>query len=138
MLDMPLVRIRCRIVSHIPVTIRYGKMIPSVVQHDQYVETIHMQTLTRQSLIQRLQAARNEPAMLQQLSGWAFDHFYAEEEGNLEFEPGYRATISSVLDDLMFGDEAAFALTTDDVARLIRKLETATPTDDDAEYDNDE
>ncbi len=97
-----------------------------------------MQTLTRQILIEHLRAVHNEPALLRQLPGWAFDHFYAEEEGTLEFESGYRLIISSVLDDLMFGDEAAFALTTDDVERLIGKLEAATPTDDDLNDDDDE
>ena len=96
-----------------------------------------MQTLTRQKLLEHLRAACATPKGIRQLPGWAFDQFYAEEEGNAQFEQDYRIIIGSVLDDLMFGDEAAFALTKDDVERLIRKLEDATPQNH-HEFDDDE
>lgn len=96
-----------------------------------------MQTLTRQILLEHLRAARATPGGIRQLPAWAFDQFYAVEEGKLELEQGYRGIISRTLDNLMFGDEAAFALTTDDVDQLIRKLEVATPQDHD-EPDDDE
>ena len=87
-----------------------------------------MPTLTRQTLIERLRAARAAPDVARQLPAWAFDQFYAEEEGTLEFEPGYRAIMQAVLDDLMFADSAAFALKDDDIERMIAALEGAQPT----------
>jgi hypothetical protein len=96
-----------------------------------------MHVLTRQTLIERLRATSAAAEALRQLPAWAFDQFYAEEEGKVAFEPGYRSVINSVLDDLMFGDETAFALTVDDVERLVHKLEHAQPADDD-QLDDDE
>jgi len=96
-----------------------------------------MQTLTRQQIIEQLHAAAATPELLRTLPAWAWDQFYAHEDEQIAFEPGYRAAISSVLDDLMFGDDAAFALTNDDVARLIRVLEHAQPATHD-EFDEDD
>lgn len=99
-----------------------------------------METLTRQQIIDRLRAADSE-AGLRALPAWAFEQFYAAEDGRLAFEPGYRHVIGTVLDDLMFGDDPAFALTPPDAARLIGVLERAEPrtdNDDDDDDDDDE
>jgi hypothetical protein len=102
------------------------------------VDTNCMHTLTRQQIIERLRAAGNTPASLRTLPAWAFEQFYAAEEGSIAWEPGYRRVISTVLDDLMFADDAAFALVEDDVARLINTLEHAQPTPDNDDDDDDE
>ncbi len=98
-----------------------------------------MHTLTRQQLIERLRAVGDTPAALRALPAWAFEQFYAAEEGRIGLEPGYRRAISTALDDLMFADDATFALASDDITRLIRSLEHAQPTpDDDDDNDNDD
>ncbi len=84
-----------------------------------------MQVLSRHDVIEQLQAATQGQLDARRLAQWAFDQFYAEEAGTLEFEPGYRRAIGVVLDDLMFGDERSFQLTDTDLQRLIRQLEQA-------------
>lgn len=102
------------------------------------MNTNHMHTLTRQEIIARLRAA-NTPAAVHALPAWAFEQFYAWEEGKLALELGYRSVLSAVLDDVMFGDDPAFALTNDDVAQLIHRLEQAQlGTDDDDDEDEDD
>lgn len=95
-----------------------------------------MQVLTRQQLIEQLQAAADGKAEPQQLSGWAFDHFYAEEEGIVEFEPGYRRVIAAVLDDLMFGDQPGFYLTATELHQMIQHVLHAEPAANDVDEDN--
>lgn len=97
-----------------------------------------MQTLTRHMLIEHLRAASTTPQALRQLPAWAFDQFYAAEEGRLQFESGYRSVIGAVLDDLMFGDEAAFALTTEDVEQLVHRLQRAAPADNESDDELDD
>lgn len=96
-----------------------------------------MTRLTRQDVIQQLQVAAEGTIPAKTLSRWAFDQFYAEEAGDVEFEPGFRHSIGAVLDDLMFGDEPDFALTADDLRNRIDRLAAAQPTFDDDEEDED-
>lgn len=95
-----------------------------------------MQVLTRQQLIEQLQAAAAGKTEAQQLSGWAFDHFYAEEEGTVEFEPGYRRVIAAVLDDLMFGDQPGFYLSDTELNQMIQHVLKAEPTANDVDEDD--
>lgn len=100
-----------------------------------------MTQLTRQELISQLRAAHQATALdqaLRTLARWAFDQFYGEEEGRLDFEPGYRRVIGQSLDDLMFSDQATFALSATDLQRMIERLEQATPTADDDISEDDE
>jgi hypothetical protein len=97
-----------------------------------------MDTLTRQQLIERLQASAQGNAAPTQLSAWAFDQFYAEEAGTIEFEPGFHRPISTVLDDLMFGDQPGFHLSAAELQQMITHLEQATPTVDEEEDDDDD
>ena len=95
-----------------------------------------MQVLTRQQLIEQLQAAADGQIEPQQISGWAFDHFYAEEEGSVEFEPGYRRVIATILDDLMFGDQPGFYLTEIELQQMIQHVLNAEPTANDVDEDD--
>jgi hypothetical protein len=63
------------------------------------------------------------------LAAWAFDQVYAEEEGRVEFEPGYAVAIDAVLDELMFGDSPPFVLDEAQAQRLIQALDQARPTE---------
>ena len=84
-----------------------------------------MQVLSRRDVIEQLQATTQGQLDALRQAQWAFDQFYAEQEGRLEFEPSYRRAISMVLDDLMFGDEHPFRLTKADLQHLIQQLEQA-------------
>lgn len=55
------------------------------------------------------------------LANWAFDMFYAIEQG--EVTEADSDLVVDVLDELMFADEALFALGEADLRRLIARLE---------------
>jgi hypothetical protein len=57
------------------------------------------------------------------LATWAFDLFYAIEQGEEEVEAGDNDLIAEALDELMFADEKPFALDDADLRRLIARLE---------------
>jgi|GEM_PF-406600 len=99
-----------------------------------------MQTLTRDQLIHQLQQAQQGSVDAAALARWAFDQFYGEEAGTVEYETGYRRVIAAVLDELMFGDEPAFLLSAADLAQQIERLRNATPVvgDEDDEDDKDD
>ncbi|HEX6289355.1 MAG TPA: hypothetical protein VFZ66_09205 [Herpetosiphonaceae bacterium] len=97
-----------------------------------------MERLTRQQLIEQLRAAATGEIEIHTLSSWAFDQFYAEEEGTVEFEPGYRRAIGAVLDDLMFGDQPGFYLTTTELDQMIQHLSLAEPVADDVDDDEED
>ena len=101
-----------------------------------------MNTLSRQQLIDRLipsaRGANEESPAAATLAGWAFDQFYAEEAGTLEFEPGYRGVIGAVLDDLMFSDQPNFHLAPTEIAQMIAHLEQAEPADDEDDDEEDD
>jgi hypothetical protein len=61
------------------------------------------------------------------LAAWAFDQIYAEEEGGVEFEPGYAVAIDAILDELIFGDSPPFLLDEAHARRLIQQLDQALP-----------
>lgn len=59
----------------------------------------------------------------EQLTGWAFDRFYAIEQGEDEVEEADAEPIGAALDDLMFADDESFALDEADLRRLIARLQ---------------
>jgi hypothetical protein len=59
------------------------------------------------------------------LAGWAFDRFYAIDQGVELIETADADVIAATLDELMFADAAPFALTQGDVQRLIARLQHA-------------
>ncbi len=93
-----------------------------------------MALLTRQQVIEHIETAGGGPASL---ARWAFDQFYAEEEGTIEFEPGYRHAIGAVLDELMFADEPRFALSEEALQALVGRLRAARPGSDDEDGDDE-
>jgi hypothetical protein len=98
-----------------------------------------MNVLTRQDIIAQLRGTKKGALTAQQLADWAFDQFYAEEEGAVQFEPGYRKVIAVVLDDLMFADTETFNLTADDVERMVQQLEhTPAVLDEGTEWEDDD
>ncbi len=96
-----------------------------------------MNVLTRQDILTQLHAAMVGKLTEQQLAAWAFEQFYAEEAGRLEFEPGYRQIIGAVLDELMFGDAESFRLKNEDFQRLREQLEQAEAQPADEEEQDD-
>lgn len=97
-----------------------------------------MTQLTRQEVIDQLRAAIDGNIDSHSLAAWAFDQFYAIEEGTVAIEPGYKRPIGGVLDDLMFADQPEMALTPDDLRALIAQIERATPVEDEDEEDEDD
>lgn len=91
--------------------------------------------LTRQQVIEQLEASGTRA---ESLAHWAFDQFYAEEQGTVEFEPGYRRAIGVVLDELMFADEPQFRLNRDHLRALADSLRAAQPGPDDEDDEDDE
>lgn len=57
------------------------------------------------------------------LADWAADLFYALDQGAMAVNPEDAAVIAAVLDDLMFADDASFALDEADLRRLIARLQ---------------
>lgn len=76
----------------------------------------------RKALIEKLQerlAGRIDAAELAQ---WAFDRFYELDQGMLAVHSGDVDVIADVLDELLFADDARFALDETDLRRLIARL----------------
>jgi hypothetical protein len=97
-----------------------------------------MSLLDRAQLIAQLHAAAQGDTSAQELAAWAFDQFYAEEAGAVEFEPGYRRVIAGALDDLMFADQPGFQLAAADLQQLVAHLQAAEPALDDEDDDDPE
>ncbi|MEI7772305.1 MAG: hypothetical protein WCI67_20105 [Chloroflexales bacterium] len=57
------------------------------------------------------------------LAAWAFDTFYAIDQGEEEVDADGSDAIADALDQLMFADEKPFALDEADLRRLIASLE---------------
>ena len=97
-----------------------------------------METLTRQQVMEQLRSALDGTIDVHGLANWAFDQFYAEEEGAVEFEPGYRRAIGAVLDDLMFGDQPGAYLTSAELNQMIQHLLNAEPIANDVDDEEDD
>ncbi len=57
------------------------------------------------------------------LAAWAFDSYYAIEQGTLSVAPEDADPIAESLDDLIFADDPSFALGDADLLRLIARLQ---------------
>jgi hypothetical protein len=57
------------------------------------------------------------------IAAWAFDSYYALEQGELSIDPDDADLIADALDDLMFADDPSFALDEADLRRLIARLQ---------------
>jgi AAA+ ATPase superfamily predicted ATPase len=57
-----------------------------------------------------------------QLADWAFDRFYSLEQEELIVPAAEEEVIREVLDELMFADDEAFALTAEELQRLMDRL----------------
>lgn len=97
-----------------------------------------MALLTRQDVIVQLEALEQGTIAAQAVAAWAFDQFYAAEEGKIAFEPGYRRAIGAVLDDLMFGDQPDLIVSAADARQMIEHLVNAAPASEDDEADDEE
>jgi hypothetical protein len=79
-------------------------------------------TLTRGTVIARIEdrlAGRLDDAAL---AAWAFDRFYAEELGQEQYEAGAETMIADALDILMFDDDPGFRLDEEELRDLIARL----------------
>lgn len=78
--------------------------------------------LTRNDVITWIEARLAGRIDDRELAGWAFERFYAEEQGEESFAEEDAELIGEVLDDLMFADEAAFALDRTALQAMIERL----------------
>ena len=79
--------------------------------------------LSRSAVIARLEDRLVGRIDDRELAAWAFDSYYALEQGTLTVDPGEVEPIADVLDDLMFADDPSFALDEADLRRLIARLQ---------------
>lgn len=79
--------------------------------------------LARSAVITRLEERLTGTLDAGGLAAWAFDCYYALEQGQLRVEPADSDPIAEVLDELMFADEPSFALDEADLMRLIARLQ---------------
>lgn len=63
------------------------------------------------------------------LAAWAFNQVCDEEEGLVHFEPGYADTLTAVLDELMWADDATFRIDHDAAQRLKARLHEGSTND---------
>jgi hypothetical protein len=79
--------------------------------------------LPRSTVIARLEDRLAGRIDDRELAAWAFDSYYALEQGTLSVDPGDVEPVADVLDDLMFADDPSFALDEADLRRLIARLQ---------------
>ncbi|MEM8529361.1 MAG: hypothetical protein AAGF95_00875 [Chloroflexota bacterium] len=82
----------------------------------------HIFVVTREVLIERIEARLAGQIDDATLSSWAFDRFYAEEVGAEDYAEGHEPLIAEVLDALMFGDDPAFCLSEVELHDLVKRL----------------
>jgi hypothetical protein len=68
---------------------------------------------------ERLSGALSDAA----LAAWAFNLFYAIDQGQEMIGDGETAAVADALDALMFADDTSFALDEADLRRLIARIE---------------
>lgn len=78
--------------------------------------------LTRNDVITTIEAHLAGQMNAVALAGWAFDRFYAHDLGEEEIDEEDAEVIMAVLDELMFADDAAFALDEIALRTLIARL----------------
>lgn len=79
--------------------------------------------LARSAVITKLEEGLTGTIDAGGLAAWAFDCYYAIEQGQLRVEPADTDLIAAILDELMFADEPSFALDEADLRRLIARLQ---------------
>jgi methionine synthase II (cobalamin-independent) len=79
--------------------------------------------LTRADVIARIEEHLAGSLSAPALAAWAFDRFYAHDMDAEEFCEEDAEIIAAVLDDLMFADDAAFALDEPALRTLITQLQ---------------
>lgn len=75
--------------------------------------------ITRNDIITRIEDRLAGRMSAATLAAWAFDRFYAIEQGDEEPEAEAAEPVADVLDELMFADDESFALDDADLRRLI-------------------
>lgn len=78
--------------------------------------------LTREIVIERIEARLVGELSDAAMAAWAFDRFYAQELGVTRFEAGAEELIADILDILMFADEGAFRLKDEELRSLAARL----------------
>jgi hypothetical protein len=78
--------------------------------------------LTRTQVVEKIQARLSGVIDDEALAAWAFDRFYAEEMGAIDFEPEGEPAIADALDELMFGDDPSFRLDERELQNLVARL----------------
>lgn len=81
--------------------------------------------LTRTDLIATIEQHLAGNLSYAALSAWAFDRFYAEDQGEEEFPEDDAELIAEILDDLMFADDEQFALEASELQAMIVRLQQA-------------
>lgn len=77
----------------------------------------------RSDVIARLEERLDGRISAERLAMWAFDLFYAVEQGEQSVAESDADAIAEVLDDLMFADDPSFALDEADLRRLLARLQ---------------
>ncbi len=77
-----------------------------------------------QDIIANITAHLNGQLSATQLANWAFDRFYAIEQGVECVSEDTSEIVADALDALMFADEPPFALDDADLRRIIARLES--------------
>ncbi|MGQ9548610.1 MAG: hypothetical protein ACUVSY_08210 [Roseiflexus sp.] len=81
-----------------------------------------MTVITRDMLIEQIEARLGGVITNETLAAWAFDRFYAVELGLARLETGAEERIAAALDDLMFTDDTTFRLEEEALRRLAEQL----------------
>lgn len=79
--------------------------------------------LGRQELAAQVQARLAGSLNANALAAWAYARFYEEEMELLSLEPGADDLLREVLDELMFADDASFALDDNALRALLARLQ---------------
>ncbi|MBC8077130.1 MAG: hypothetical protein H7Y32_13725 [Chloroflexales bacterium] len=79
--------------------------------------------LGRQELVAQVQARLAGSLDANSLAAWAYARFYEEEMEQLSLEPGADDLLREVLDELMFADDASFALDDNALRALLARLQ---------------
>lgn len=79
--------------------------------------------LGRQELAAQVQARLAGSLDAAALAAWAYARFYEEEMEQLSLEPGADDLLREVLDELMFADDASFALDDGALRALLARLQ---------------
>lgn len=78
--------------------------------------------ITRAELIDHVEACLAGTLATKALAAWAFDRFYALELGEESVAEADADLMNEALDDLIFADEQDFALSEEDLRRLLTRL----------------